>query len=238
MTPLPPVPPIRGPQLPRDAIKNLITTLTVTSWAPTGWSVIWSTEQEPFEGIRNDTLGAWIELGISAYRSLGQDDYRQQFNATTNAFESAYYGLRMFTLTIDVRSFDSDVPAWDVIESIRLRLNNARSVTARALLQAVNLAVVRIHPSQSLNYVERGDIDNRMIWRQVMDIEFTWLSAAQVTDDPGAWIQTVDGGGTIPGTIYDPSGNPWPSPANPSGFTGVPGWILAMPGNIEPGRPR
>ena len=138
------------------------------------------------------------------------------FDPTTNALLSVYYGLRAFTLTIDARSFDYDVPAWDVLESIRLRMNNRRSATANVYLRENNLAWVRTHPTVSLNYAEKGDVDNRMIWRQTMDIEFTWLSAAQVVDDPGNYLETVGaselgqpaGSNDIPGTIYDPAGNP------------------------------
>lgn len=213
---LPPVPPIRQTQLPREALKELVSSLTVTDWTPTGWSVVWDIESLPFEGLRNGTLGAYVELSISAYRSIGEDDYRQVFDPTTNALLSVYYGLRAFTLTIDARSFDYDVPAWDVLESIRLRMNNRRSATANVYLRENNLAWVRTHPTVSLNYAEKGDVDNRMIWRQTMDIEFTWLSAAQVVDDPGNYLETVGaselgqpaGSNDIPGTIYDPAGNP------------------------------
>jgi hypothetical protein len=218
-------------RIPRDAIAALIRALTVTDWSPTGWEVVWQTEALPFEGLRNGTLGAYIELGIKSYRSVGVDDYRQVYDPASGALKSIYYGLRMFTLTIDARSFAEEIPAWDVIESIRLRLNNPNSVTARAFFARTGLAWVRSHPAQSLNYVDEGVVDNRMIWRMVLDVEFSWLSAAQVTDDAGNWISTVD----VTGTLYDPDGNPWPSPSSEQGFTGVMGWQLARPGNIEPG---
>jgi hypothetical protein len=230
-------------RIPRGAIAGLIRALTVTDWSPTGWEVVWQSEPLPFEGLRNGTLGAYIELGIKSYRSVGVDDYRQAYNPATGALVSVYYGLRLFTLTIDARSFAEEIPAWDVIESIRLQLNNPRSVTARIFLAKTGLSWIRSHPAQSLNYVDESVVDNRMIWRMVLDVEFSWLSAAQVTDDAGGWIATVgadeagkpQGSNDVTGTLYGPDGNPWPSPANGAGFTGVLGWELARPGNIEPG---
>jgi len=230
-------------RIPRDAIASLIRALTVTDWSPTGWEVVWQTEPLPFEGLRNGTLGAYIELGIKSYRSVGVDDYRQVYDPVSGALKSVYYGLRMFTLTVDARSFAEEIPAWDVIESIRLRLNNPGSVTARAFFARTGLAWVRSHPAQSLNYVDESVVDNRMIWRMVLDVEFSWLSAAQVTDDAGGWIATVGadeatkapGSNDAPGTLYDPDGNPWPSPSSETGFTGIMGRQLARPGNIEPG---
>jgi hypothetical protein len=212
----PPVPLIRMSRIPREAIRNLITTLSICDYAPEGWSVIYQVEPQPFEGLRNDTLGAWIELSIGAFRSVGEDDYRQTFDATTGAYLSVFYGLRVFTLTIDARSFAPEIPAWDVLESIRLQLNNRRSLTVNSLLQPANLAWVRTHPTVSLNYAEKGDIDNRMIWRSTMDVELSWMSAAQVVDDSGAIIETVGqsqinappGSNDVGATILEPDGTP------------------------------
>ena len=205
-------------RIPRDAIRELIAKLTVTDWSPDGWSVAWQVEHLSFEGLRNDSVGAWIELGINSYRSAGVDDYRQQFNPSTQSNQSVLYGLRRFTLTLDARSYSIEVPAWDVLEAIRLRLNNPGSVTVKQALAQHGLSWIRTHPTVSLNYSEKGDVDNRMIWRSTMDVEFSWLSYAQVTDDPGSVIETVgdvendspDGTNLVTGTLLNPDGTPVP----------------------------
>jgi hypothetical protein len=212
--------PIVSPRLPKDAIQKLIFQCTVTDWAPQGWRVLWAVDPLPMEGLRNNAMGAYIELSINSYRSNGVDDYRQAFNATTGLLQSVYYGLRQFTLTVDCRSFAPHIPAWDILESIRIRMNNPRSVTANAVFQATGLSWIRTHPTISLNYAEKGDVDNRMIWRQTMDIEFSWLSYAQVQDDLGYTIETVGsvpsdsppGTNDVTGTLFNPDGNPWPEP--------------------------
>jgi hypothetical protein len=214
-----PVPPILASRLPKNEIRNLIAALTVTDYAPQGWPVVWTVDPIPILGLVNDTLGAYLELSINAYRSVGVDDYRQKFNTETNALDSVYYGLRLFTLSMDCRSFAPDIPAWDILESIRLRMNNPRSVTANQVFKATGLSWIRSHPMVALNtYDKETDTDNRMIWRAVLDVEFSWASRAQVTDDAGSWIQTVGdvpfdsptGTSSIPGTLYNADGTPYP----------------------------
>jgi hypothetical protein len=203
----PPVPPIKLSRLPRAELAALIQALTVTDYAPEGWPVIWQVDPLPFVGLVNDTLGAYIELGISAFRGIGVDDYRQVLleDEVTNA--SVFYGLRAFTLTLDCRSFAPDIPAWDILEGVRLQLGSPKSATVQQVFPKSGLAFVRTHPTVNLNYVDKGDADNRMIWRALMDVELTWLSKAQTTDDPGRTIATVgapdspEGTAVIPGTI-------------------------------------
>jgi hypothetical protein len=210
-----PNPPIVMSRLPRGAIAELISALTVCDFAPTGWEVVWQTEPLPFEGLRNDTPGAYIELGVNSFRSIGVDDYRQQeSDANPDVLESVFYGLRAFTLVLDCHSFAPSVPAWDILEGIRLQLCNPRSVTCRATWNAAGLAFLRAHPTVNLNYTGKGDVDNREISRSTMDVELSWLSAAQVVDDPGTTIGTMgdvpddspDGTANIPGTFSNTNG--------------------------------
>ena len=165
-------------RIPTGAIKELISTLTVTDWAPNGWSVIWANEKLPFEGLRNGTLGAYVEMTITNFLSKGVDDYRSQYNPTTETLESAYYGLRIFTLSLDCRSFAYECPSFDILEAIRLRMNNPDATIVNSYLQPNGLSWIRSHPMISLP-PDKADVDTRMIWRHVLDVEFGWLSAAQ-----------------------------------------------------------
>lgn len=208
----PPVPPVDIPGFPHKPLADLIRRLTTTVWAPDGWQVVWNTEPLPFTGLVNGTLGAYIELGIRSSRPVGVDDYRDEYDEETQTNSYVYYGLRRFTLVLDCRSFAPKVPAWNILETLRLRLNNPRALTSRLALQAMGLTIIRFQPSVSLNYVDKGDVDTRMVTREVVDVELGWLSAAQVTDDAGTTIGTVgsvpddspDGTNSIPGTIEPP----------------------------------
>jgi hypothetical protein len=213
-------PPIALRRLPRQAIKDLISDLSVSDFAPNGWPVIWQLEPLPFLGLVNDTLGAYIELGVRGYRAVGIDDYRQVTVGSPPVYTSVFYGLRAFTLTLDCRSFAADVPAWDILEGIRLQMGNPRSVRSNQTFLSTGLAFLRTHPTVSLNYAEKGDVDNRMIWRSVMDVDLSWLSAAQVVDDSGTTIGTVgtvpanspDGTNNVGEVVKNPDGSPWPTP--------------------------
>lgn len=182
---------IKLSRLPIRQIQKFIESLTVTDWSPEGWSVIWVTDPQPFEGLRNNSLGAWIELSIKSYRSIGYDDYRTAYSVATNSIQSVLYGVRLFTLSIDVRSFSPSIPAIDIVESILLRVNNRQSVTANAFFTSNNLAWLGAKPSVSLNYSEKNAVDSRKVWREVVDIEMSWISAAQTVDDQGNYIKTV-----------------------------------------------
>lgn len=173
--------------LPRADLKNLIAQLTRTNVAPKGCPVIWDGESVPFIGQVNGRPGAYIELDIMGYRSIGVDDYRQVFNPATLTMTSAMAGLRQFTLTLDCRSYDGDTPAFDILEVVRLRLNNLRSVTARQALQAANLSVVKIQPMVEL--AEKAD--TRFVWRSSLDVIFNWASNDVAADDGGEIIATV-----------------------------------------------
>lgn len=197
------------------ALKDLVSQLTVTDWAPDGWSVIWLHEPLPFEGLRNGTLGAYLELNISGFRSVGVDDYRQTWDPAANALSSVLYGLRRFILSIDCRSFSLECPAFDILEAIRLRINNPRSQSVETLMQANGLSWVRTHPMVTLA-ADATDVDLRMVWRNVMDVEFNWLSAAVSTEDEGGIIETIGqsqigqpiGSNDVPGYLHNPDGSP------------------------------
>ena len=63
------------PRFPKKPLAELIQLLTICDWAPDGWDVRWVVDPLPMEGMRNDTLGAWIELSMTPSRSRGVDDF-------------------------------------------------------------------------------------------------------------------------------------------------------------------
>ena len=212
-------PPIAMPRLPLESIRLLLAALTVTTWSPDGWPVIYQNDPLPFIGPMNGGNGAYLELNVSGFRSVGVDDYRQDTDTTTGNLVSAYYGVREFTLSIDCRSFAQDVPAWDILEALRLQMNNPRSVTVRAALIAMGISLIRCHSIVTLS-PEKQDVDTRQIWRAVLDLEFNWLAKAQSVDDSGATIDTIGvvaddapvGTNVVVGVVSNPDGNPWPTP--------------------------
>ena len=200
-------------RLPLGAIKELISALTVTDYAPDGWSVLWANQPFEFEGLRNDTLGAWIELNIQGFKSKGVDDFRSEYNPTSDALDSVFYGLRMFTLSVNCQSYAPDIPAWDILEAIRLRVNNPGSTIVNGILKPNGLSWIRSHPIVTLP-IDKQAADTRVTWRAVLDIEFSWLSAAQATRQ-GGFISTIgqseidapQGSNDIPGTLLNPDGS-------------------------------
>lgn len=206
------------PRLPKDALLSLISDLTVTDWSPNGWPVVWEVDPIPLLGIQNDTLGAFIELSVNSYKSVGVDELKSEFSVELDALQSVYYGLRQFTLTLDCRSFAAHIMAIDILESVRLRINNPGTVLTNQYFTNNGLSWIRSHPTVKLP----GDYqvaDSRMTWRASIDIEFSWLSAAQVPVNGGI-IETVGpvpnnspiGTNDVTGVISNPDGNPWPTP--------------------------
>jgi hypothetical protein len=173
--------------LPLADIKTLIAQLTRTNVNPKGYPVIWDGEPRPFVGQVGGKPGAWIELDIGSYRSRGVDDYRQTYDPATLTQSSAMVGLRQFTLTLDCRSYDGDTPSFDILEVVRLRLNNPHNVTARRALQAACLSIAKIQPMVELT--EKAD--SRFVWRSAIDVVFNWTSNDIAADDGGEIIATV-----------------------------------------------
>ncbi len=193
--------------LPRADMLNLVQFLTRTNVAPKGYKVIWDGEPWTFMGANNGRPGAFIEISISNFRSMGVDDYRQEFDEATLTMTSVLCGVRQFTLTLDCRSYDGNIPSFDILEVIRLRLNNPRNVTAKKQLQSVGLSVAKVHPMVELP----EKTDQRFVWRTSLDVVFNWASNDVTGDDGGEIIATV---GTVAGT---------PNPISPVGTNVITG---------------
>lgn len=156
----------------------------------------WDGDAEEQLGIWKSQESGYIELSISAYRSIGVDEYRQAFDAKTNQLSSTMSGVRVFTLTCKCRSFEMGEAPFDILEDLRLGL---RTNSARFILTGAGLALVDV---PSLTVLPPEEIDNRTAQVAVMDVRLAIaVNSDRAGDDAGGIIQTVNSGGKIPGTV-------------------------------------
>lgn len=137
--------------LPRAVLTDLIGGLS-------GFSCFWDGDPEQF----NDT---YIKLNVMAYRSVGQDEIRRTYDPQKDEVQTVTCGLRYFTLSIKVISYNLDLPGTDVLENIRRRL---RSGAAREIMESEGLAYTKCHPIVDLGAVA----DNRSVFASTMDVGF------------------------------------------------------------------
>lgn len=183
--PLPNVQP--SPRAPKAALIALIAKLS-------GVQTLWRTDKVPaIPGMGPGLEHARIFLRVTSYGSIGTDELRQRYNAVTNANDNVLVGQRQFTLSVRAESLDANLEAYDLCERVRFRL---RTEVARGIFSPAFLSLRDVQPIAP--FEQR--VDSRTMRVATMDIRWNLV----VFEDPldpgeGNWIQTVDGGGPIPG---------------------------------------
>ncbi len=155
----------------------------------------WVGEPEEQWGLWHAKPGAYAELTISAYRTYGQDEYRQTYDEVKDQLSSTMTGLRGFTVSVKVRSFELGQAPFDLLERLRLGL---RTKSARYALETAGIALVDIQPIIPL---PNETVDNREAFVAVMDVRLAFAVNQDTSDDEGGTIKKVDNGGVIPGTV-------------------------------------
>jgi hypothetical protein len=172
--------------LPLYALQNLVTNLS--DQTPT----ILVGEPMPFLGVRDGRPGKYYELSITGYQSKGVDEYRSNMGttpATANILYSSLNGVRAFTLQIKAESWDKFALAYDMLETVRLRL---RSVSAKYVLQNNGLALIGF-PNGTVTIAAYSEA----ISAAVLDVRFAYASTETATDDSGGTIATAPVTGTL-----------------------------------------
>lgn len=174
--------------IPKDAIKTLFGSLV-------GLQTYWSWEPRPLPGTAGASL-AFMVVSLTGSRSKGVDDYREQYNAVTDAIDWSIGGYRVLTISCRAFSLDSAAIPYDMLERVRWGL---RTASAHASLVAAGLAFVRVHPIALFE----SRADSRTMMNGNMDVELGWVALATQVGDPNGIIETVDTatGGIVPLTL-------------------------------------
>jgi hypothetical protein len=137
---------------------------------------------------------ARVWLRVNSYVTNGIDEERAIFNASTQAQDRIVVGQRQFTLSVRAESLDGNIEAFDLCERIRFRL---RTFTATQIFGPANLSIRDVQPMAVLEQ----RVDSRIMRVATMDIRWNYVVFFDPLDGGGGIIQTVNGGGWIPGTL-------------------------------------
>lgn len=169
--------------IPIRALKELVGQLARVT-------TVWDTEPRPNVGAPANGKQAYVVLSLGAYTAKGVDDYRQSYDPVQNKLDTNIAGNRQFVLSVRCNSLDPNLQAHDVLEHVRIRL---QTFTARAIYSANNMAYVKTNGITTF----RGTLDNRAMLCAVLDVVFSIAVNHDPGDDPGDFIEEVDGGGPI-----------------------------------------
>lgn len=127
-----------------------------------------------------------IVIDTSPIATIGVDDFRTSFNATTNKQESWQYGIRHFNLTFRIEADGANPYA--IAERLRTRWERPGLA---ASLRAIGIAV-----RESTNVVGvKGNWDNRVVAAATFDVGLSFAISERVPDEDteagGLWIETV-----------------------------------------------
>lgn len=173
--------------IPIEALKKLFVELSG------GVQTIWFTEPKPDLGRQSGGKRAYIELSLGAYSPKGQDDYRQDYNATDDRLDTLIASYRLATISMRANSLDPRFQAHDLCERVRARL---QTLTARATYAANNMAYVRVAGVATF----KGKVDGVTSLISTLDVTYAIAFNVDPGDDPGDYIATVNGNDVVPFT--------------------------------------
>lgn len=160
-----------------------------------GIATYWRDKNRPFV-TPDDEATCLLHVVASGNGPGFGDDFRRTYNAGTNKLDLTQSGIRLFTMSVLVESYNhaDDKQALEYLEEVRDALNRPQIL---ALLRAVNLAVRDVSTTKDLSSVE----DNHVISSASVDVFFAYGNNVASDDgkaglDPLDWIETVGGMGT------------------------------------------
>lgn len=184
MNPAPHVQP--SPRVPKAILVQLYSTLA-------GVPAVWQTEPNPDLGEGPGLEQAFCKLTLSSFRNVGIDELRTVYDADADQNVNVLLGNRQFTLTMQARSLDETLEAYDLCERVRFRL---RTAVAQAIYRPAFLSLRDI---QAVHPVYGRTSNTQVLLSASMDVRWNWLAWADPLDpQEGGYIQTVDGFGDPP----------------------------------------
>jgi len=158
-----------------------------------GYKVFWDGDGLDFDDTQ-------IQLNILAYRTVGVDETREEYDPVRDELATTLCGLRAFTLSIRADSYDMGEPAYEILERIRRRL---RGGAARVVLEETGLALTTLtNPIVDLDVVA----DNRPIYSSTWDVGMAFaVNEVDVQALGGGKVAAgVEATGTVTGSQNDP----------------------------------
>lgn len=128
----------------RTAILDLVSSLTDIP-------CVWDGSAEPVIFGSRRALG---RLAMKSATALGVDDVRRTFNAITEGVDVEYTGLRTFTLSVNIESYQ-DSEAYELCEALRLRM---RRESSRALLAEAGISYIDSLSCTELNLIRNTQV--------------------------------------------------------------------------------
>jgi hypothetical protein len=165
-------PVVPSPRLPKEQLIKLFKAIS-------GVSVAWNTRRRPLLGHAPNNEPAWLLIGLQAWREVGVDELRYQWNPVTNANDVIIVGQRQFTVDVKAFSLSEKLEAFDLCERVRFRL---RTAFARALMIPI-LSLRDIQPIQQPPAMEATP-GGHIVLRADMDVRMNCVVGAD-PNDPG-----------------------------------------------------
>lgn len=175
---------------PRDKVRKIL------AKALGGWpesSIIFRDEPEPMTAPKMGVVQGLVRLDLSRRASVGGDEVRRTPVAGGNL--ESFGGQRSLSLLVRVESQNPTVPADDVLEGMRMRLNFSAPLAA---LRACDLALADLGSVTPLS----NPVKNRQVSTAVLEL---FLNQVVEMQDPiiGGVIEKVSSG-----TPSDPGAAP------------------------------
>jgi hypothetical protein len=162
-----------------------------------GLKAIWENDKRPFMAT-----GRFVTLHVLTVASVGVDETRYVWNATTEKLEPVQCGYRTITVTVHVESQDQtpEKAARWYLELIRTKL---RTPAALATFAAQGLALIETLPSINLDAL----VEDRWLSRARLDIRFGMAVEYAAVDEAVEHIAQVE----VSSEIDNVDGTPLPA---------------------------
>lgn len=159
----------------------------------------------PVDSPDRQDAGVLCQLHAFATRQIGVDEYRQAFNSGTQKIDITQAGIREFTVSCLVESYDQSDgrQALEYTERIRSCI---RRPAVLEMLRAVGLTCYDVSNSTDFAHFE----DDHEVSSASIDLMFSYANNEHLNDGPG--LEPLDYISTVEGTRVDPPGLDVPAP--------------------------
>jgi hypothetical protein len=128
--------------------------------------------------------GGQAFIDVKAGTQLGTDNFVRTYDPDLDTIVVTQVGNRLFTLTVKFESYEANVHAHEVLETLRLRLER-NTPAVRGRLRAQGMTVVSTEAVQDLPTT----YDNRVISVSALDVKM----ALRFSEASTAWLAELTG---------------------------------------------